>query len=453
MLVAPFLFAAIALTAIMLLDQVAKKFPMLVGKGLGPRVIIEVFILAIPFILAVIIPMAVLAAVLYVFNRLAADNEISAMKASGISLWQIVRPVVIAGFALATGLVWFNDTVLPTANHRLQRLLTDITNTTPTLALREGVVNEVVNKRLFILPRRIDTERSLLDDVTIFDNRDPMRSRTIYADSGTIRIGREDLYLMLFDGWMHESSLEKKEEFHRLSFRTDQVRIPGVGRAFERDTTNEWRGDRELPIDSMRIRSAETRMSAQGVSEESRALSVSTAQRLLGNLLDAGGIVEPSESTDPATVDSLDSMAAATDSVPWEGATEAEIEAWAAGQRLRNPAGVATAFKTRAVRRKLFNQRANRYDVEIQKKFSIPAAIMVFVLIGAPIAARYKRGGIALVVGVSLAVFCAYYIALIVGEDLADRQFVSPFWAMWFTNIVFGLFALVMFWRQRSAGA
>jgi len=451
MLIAPFLFSAIALTVIMLLDQVAKKFPLLVGKGLSPRVIVEVFILVIPFIMAVIVPMAVLAAVLYVFNRLAADNEISAMKASGISLWQIVRPVMIAGLALATALVWFNDTVLPNANHRLQGLLMDITNTTPTFALREGVVNEVVNKRLFILARRIDTERSLLEDVTIFDNRDPMTSRTIYADSGTIAIGREDLFLTLFEGWMHESSLEKPGEFNRASFLTDFVRIPGVAKAFERDTSYEWRGDRELPIDSMRVRSAETRLSSRGVTEESRALAVSTTRRLLGGL---DRVVEVSESaTDEGADSTVATAAASLDSIPWEGATEAEIEAWNAGQRLRNASGIATAYKTRAVRKRLFDQRANRYDVEIQKKFSIPAAILVFVLIGAPIAVRYRRGGVALVVGVSLVVFCAYYIALIVGEDLADRQFMSPFWAMWFTNVMFGLFGIAMFWRQRRAGA
>lgn len=449
MLIAPFAFSAIALTVIMLLDQVAKKFPLLVGKGLSPLVIIEVFVLAIPFIMAVIVPMAVLAAVLYVFNRLAADNEISAMKASGISLWQIVRPVMIAGLALATGLVWFNDTVLPSANHRLQGLLMDITNTTPTFALREGVVNEVVDKRLFILARRIDTERSLLEDVTIFDNREPMTSRTIYADSGTIAIGREDLFLTLFEGWMHESSLEKPGEFNRASFATDFVRIPGIARAFERDTSYEWRGDRELPIDSMRVRSAETRLSSRGVSEESRALAVSTTRRLLGGV---GSAVEESESA-TSVPDSLAAAGFTVDSIPWDGATEAEVEAWNAGQRLQTASGIKTAFQTRAVRKRLFDQRKNRYDVEIQKKLSIPAAILVFVLIGAPIAVRYRRGGIALVVGVSLVVFCAYYIALIVGEDLADRQFMSPFWAMWFTNVVFGVFGILMFWRQRRAGA
>ena len=94
--VAPFIFAVSALTLLMLLDQLAKQFHKLVGKGLGPKVIAEVFFYSIPFILAVIVPMAVLVSVLYAFNRLAADNEIAAMKASGVSLARIAAPVVVA---------------------------------------------------------------------------------------------------------------------------------------------------------------------------------------------------------------------------------------------------------------------------------------------------------------------------------------------------------------------
>jgi lipopolysaccharide export system permease protein len=86
--IAPFIFAVNALTLLMLLDQLAKQFHRLVGKGLEARVIAEVFFYSIPFILAVIVPMAVLVAVLYAFNRLAGDNEISALKASGVSLWR-----------------------------------------------------------------------------------------------------------------------------------------------------------------------------------------------------------------------------------------------------------------------------------------------------------------------------------------------------------------------------
>ena len=75
---APFCFALAALTCLLLLNQVAKQFSSLVGKGLPWSVIIEVFVLSIPFIVAMTLPMAVLMAVLYTFTHLAADNEITA---------------------------------------------------------------------------------------------------------------------------------------------------------------------------------------------------------------------------------------------------------------------------------------------------------------------------------------------------------------------------------------
>src|SRR2546428_10088517 len=81
---APLVFALAALTCFLLIQQVAKQLGNLVGKGLPWGVIVEVFVLSIPFIVATTLPMAVLVAVLYVFTHLAADNEITAMKASGV---------------------------------------------------------------------------------------------------------------------------------------------------------------------------------------------------------------------------------------------------------------------------------------------------------------------------------------------------------------------------------
>ena len=76
----------------------------------------------------------------------------------------------------------------------------------------------------------------------------------------------------------------------------------------------------------------------------------------------------------------------------------------------------------------------------------------MFVIIGAPIAVRYRRAGGALVVGVSLVVFCAYYVALIGGEHLADRELLSPFWAMFAPNFLFGLIGITAFFQARRAG-
>jgi lipopolysaccharide export system permease protein len=95
----------------------------------------------------------------------------------------------------------------------------------------------------------------------------------------------------------------------------------------------------------------------------------------------------------------------------------------------------------------------NRYGVEIQKKFALSAACVVFVLIGAPIALRFPRGGVGLVIGVSLVVFAIYYVGLIAGESLADRSFLTPFWAMWAANVILTGVGLVLLVRMGREGA
>ena len=95
----------------------------------------------------------------------------------------------------------------------------------------------------------------------------------------------------------------------------------------------------------------------------------------------------------------------------------------------------------------------NRYGVEIQKKFALSAACIVFVLIGAPIALRFPRGGVGLVIGVSLGVFAIYYVGLIAGESLADRNFLTPFWAMWAANVILTGVGLLLLVQMGKEGA
>ncbi|MFQ5746576.1 MAG: LptF/LptG family permease [Gemmatimonadota bacterium] len=441
--VAPFVFSASALTILMLLDQVAKKFGKLVGKGLGWKVISEVFLYSVPFIFAVIFPMAVLVAVLYAFNRLAADNEISAIKASGVSLARLTAPVLVAATLLAAAMVWFNDAVLPESNHRLQLLLTSIGQKKPTFVLREQTVNEVLPSRLYLRAATIDRARNRLVDVTIFDERDAERSRTIYADSGFMAYSDPptDLYLTLYDGVFSESRAHEPESHQRVFFRKDYMRVAGIGNEFRREDLGGRRSDREMPIAQMRELAAENRDLARQALEESRAISIAATRRYLGRL--AGG---PEAEAEP------DTAAAAAADTAGPAAPDPIRQARELGSRLVSASAAANTFRTRAERVRSRIARSNQFEVEIQKKFSIPAACIVFVLIGAPIAVRYRRGGVGMVVGVSLVVFCAYYVALIGGEHLADKTVLSPFWAMWSPNVLFGGIGIAAFWRARRAG-
>jgi lipopolysaccharide export system permease protein len=94
--------------------------------------------------------------------------------------------------------------------------------------------------------------------------------------------------------------------------------------------------------------------------------------------------------------------------------------------------------------------REANYQVEAQKKYAIAAACLVFVLVGVPMALKFPRGGVGLVIGLSLGVFTIYYVGLIAGESLANRLIVPPFWAMWAPNIIFTAVGVAMLWQVRT---
>src|SRR5690606_21940757 len=112
----PFIFSLSVLTGLLLINTLALRFHDRAGKGVPHAILTAVFVLSLPYALALTLPMSVLVAVLYVFSQLTADNEITALKASGVSLVRLLTPLLIIAAVLAGGMVWFNDRVLPEAN-------------------------------------------------------------------------------------------------------------------------------------------------------------------------------------------------------------------------------------------------------------------------------------------------------------------------------------------------
>lgn len=437
--IAPLVFALAALTSLMLLNQIAKQFANLVGKGLPAIVIIEVFALSVPFIVAVTLPMAVLVAVLYAFSHLGADNEITAMKASGVSLGQLVRPVVLAaGVMTVLSLAW-NDQVLPRSNHRLRALLTDIQRKKPSFTLREQVINEVLQGQFFLRAARIDPATNHLRDVTIYDLGDVERRRIISSDSGRMAYtpGGRDLYLTLLDGEIQEVERTDPSHFKRTFFGTNIIRVQGVGNAFEQTLNDTYRGDRELTICSMERVVARARWDAGQARRAARRAVVDDLHRLAG--------LAPHPWPD-APPDSTAVVSLYCKGLRWFGELLAPREA-AAATTAQDP-NIEEEANVRNHR-----QRAAIYAVEIHKKLAISGACIVFALVGIPVALRFPRGGVGLVIGMSLAVFTVYYVGLIGGEELGDRLILSPFLAMWGPNLIFGSVGVVGLWMARREGS
>ena len=439
----PLGYALAALTFALLINQLAKQFGNFVGKGLPWHVVFEVFALSIPFIVAMTLPMAVLVAVLYAFSHLAADNEITAMKATGVSVGRLLAPVV-GGAALmgVIALVW-NDQVLPRSNHRLRTLLVDIQRKKPTFQLKEQVINEVVSGQFFLRAARIDAAASTLSDVTIYDLEDPDRRRIITADSGRMAYtpGGTDLYLTLRDGEVHEVKRDDPAHFNRTFYTVNRIKVVGVGNTLERTEHDTYRGDREMTICAMEEVVEQARRDAQRIRRE--AVNVATAD--LRRLLKLATLPAAPPDSTPGGGPLARSLYCRV------GSALAGLLAprTAHAAELQQPS-LPSAFEQRV---RAARQRAAIYEVEIQKKLAISTACVIFALLGVPLAIRFPRGGVGLVIGTSLAVFSIYYVGLIGGEELGDRLIVSPFIAMWTPNIILTIIAMLLLWTTRRGGS
>jgi lipopolysaccharide export system permease protein len=449
----PLLYALAALTFAMLVNQVAKQFGNFVGKGLPWGVIFEVFALSIPFIVAMTLPMAVLVAVLYTFSHLAADNEVTAMKASGISVGRILAPVL--GGATVIGLIalLWNDQILPRSNHELRTLLVDIQRKKPTFQLKEQVINEVVAGQFFLRAARIDPASNGLNDVTIYDLEDPDRRRIIMADSGRMAYssGGTDLYLTLRDGEMHEIKRTDPEHFNRTFYQTNRIKVAGVSNTFEPTKNDEYRGDREMTICAMQQVVALAEQDLRRVRTEA-VNAVSAELRRVAKMIQ---LPPPAVDTTPPRPSRYCAVLGAIKRLFAPRAANA-AELRQAGQPPRQPPSLAYTAQTASAysqRLRAALMRAATYQVEIQKKLAISAACVIFALLGMPLAIRYPRGGVGLVIGTSLAVFSVYYVGLIGGEELGDRLIVPPFYAMWTPNLIFLLVAIPLLLSVRRAGS
>ena len=482
----PLVFAMSALTSLLLLNYIAKQLPQLVGKGLPPDVIFEFVVLSLPFTIAMTLPMAVLVATLHAFSRFAADSEITAVKASGIALPRIMAPVVIAGLLLSLMMVWFNDQVMPAANYALTTLGNDIARKKPTFSLRPQVINQV-GPGLFLRAVHMEGGSSEMRDVTIYDFSDQAHRRTIRADSGHIELSPDgrDLIMTLTTGFMNELSRVEPTRLERVFFKTNTIRVRGIGNDLERNSRGGEKSDREKTVCELQAQLNNAVHQRDSIFAGIKSLDPPTS-RAIGNpkvapstgsaycvvtrmfrvkpahaaTLPAASAMAPITAAQaparaPAPVQTPATTPATTPAkAPIQAPVRSDthsVPAVAPSSGTRgpltahddNPVAKPVIIESMKIQLATVQAIIDGDQVEIEKKFAIATACVIFALLGAPIAFRFPRGGVGLTIGVSLAVFGVYYCGLIVGEELARRGFLPAFVAMWGTNailLVIGIF-------------
>ena len=437
--IGPFLFSLTAITGLIVVNSVAQRVDALVGKGLPWSVLGEFVLLSLPHTIALSLPMSVMVAVLYAFSDLSASNEITAMAAGGVRPARILFPIVGLGVIAAGVMFYFNDTVLPDSNHRLKNLLLDIGRKSPTLELREQVVNELRSatgvSRYFLTAERIDHEASTLASVTIFDANDPQRQRTTYASHGEMAFNdaRTDLYLTLEDGFVHEVQRDREGGFQRVYFERQIVPLRGVGNELERRMGGTDRSDREMGFDLLAENARQREAQLDSIFAESREKSVEAVRVALG----LPGAKDTTAVTHAVRTSPAASVIRGASYLARDGMTQQLVT----GARARAARGVA------------LEQAINRYEVEIHKKLAIAFACIVFALMGPPLALRFPTGGVGFVVTASAVIFFINWVGLIGGEAMADRRIADPAISMWLGNVIMLAVGVVLASRMgRSSG-
>ena len=437
MLPGPFLGWFGTLMFLLVMQFLIKYLPDLVGKGLPLGVILELISYNLAYMVVLAVPMATLIAMIMTFGRLAESNAYQVIKSAGISLPQLTWPLLIVGLVLTGAMMYFNNLILPEANHRARNLWIDIQRKKPGFQLQPGVFYDGIEGYSILVQHR-DPETDSLRDVTIYDYRNSGEHVVLKAQRGLLQpiAGGRFIDLILEDGEFHRlRRLEGQERYERLAFGRYRLRLDLSDFVFTRSQEEGYRTDRTTPTPQMLALVDSMAAEVQRNRTRIRRLLL----RVLGDTVSAAPAPDlppaPRAAADTARQHARPALRGLSES------QQARLYELAMQQTRRLQTEVEDL--QRAIQ--WTERRADRYRVEIHKKFSIAVACLIFVLIGMPLGLSVRRGGLGLAGGLALGIFLFYWITLVQGEKLADRGYLAPWIGMWLPNLVMGLLGVALF--------
>ncbi|MCU7496933.1 MAG: YjgP/YjgQ family permease [Ignavibacteria bacterium] len=409
----PFIFSLLTLIFIFLFNFLTKFADRLVGKGLGFWIITKLIAYNLAWMVVLVVPMSVLVATLMAYGNMSNNNEIAIMKASGVSVYKMILPPFVLSIILGFLLVEFNNKIYPDANHEARLLIQDISNKKPTLSLIPGLFSQEV-ANYSILVRNIDEKTNTLEGVTIYDYQDPMHLNVVTAKKGRIYFSADQkkLIMDLANGEIHETTPGSKDVYRKLLFTNHRIAMDAEQFSFQQSTPGGQRGDRELSAQDM--------------------LGIVDSLKKIQNHFQSGMAKD--------IHDYFTSDSAFMFKTPYSQAS-GELLLYRVQDRVNAARNIITSDVSNI---ETYRERIDSYMVEVHKKYSIPFACIVFVLIGAPLGIMTRRGGMGVAAGISVIFFLIYWAFLIGGEKFADRGLISPFWGMWSANFVLGILGILL---------
>tara|TARA_Y100001936_G_scaffold1076_1_gene947 strand:- start:66 stop:1412 length:1347 start_codon:yes stop_codon:yes gene_type:complete len=427
----PFLLSLGVITTVLFLQFLIRAIDRFLGKGLDVWIILEYLYLNLAWIIALSVPMSLLISTVMTYGRMSQDNEITALKAAGVSVFNIIKPAVFFGGFVGLILCLFNNFVLPDMNYHARLLARDIYQKSPELTIEPGYFINTIPQYSMIVR---EMEGNNFKDVKIFSKYSGTEQVTIYADKGKLTSKEDIIILDLENGEIHEIDLEDYNHYRRIKFLTHQITIPIDDLLLNRNNES-VRTDREMKVSQM----------IQKI-EKNKEYMVQVNNRIK-TVLDNNGIAWNEDFDLEKVLSSIEILKENSKQIREEKIyrDDIPISEYEVKEKLRSFNNISRQLKNEFMLISNYKKTNNKYMVEIHKKFTLAFACLLFAMTGAPLGILVRKGGITIASALSIAFFLVYYIMLIWGEQLADRNLLDPTFGSWMPNIILLIVGLVLF--------
>ena len=419
----PFLLSVAVITTVLFLQFLIRAVDRFLGKGLDVVTIFEYLYLNLAWIIALSVPMSLLISSVMTFGRMAQQNEITALKSAGVNMFNIIKPALWFGTFVAILLCLFNNFILPEMNYNARLLARDIYQKKPELSIEPGYFVDMIPQYTMIVK---EMDGSDFKDVKIFSKNHQNEQTTIYANQGSLSSDGNMITIDLKDGEIHEIDLSDYDYYRKIKFSTHQIMISMDDLMLNR-TSESNRTDREMRVPQMIDEIGKNKfLIAQIYDRINKVKKEIGIINVNANSLDS--IIEE--------IERLKNVEMISKSEERVYNSEINISDFEQKEYILSLNNNMRQFKNEFTLIENYQKTNNKFRVEIHKKFTLALACILFTLVGAPLGMLVRNGGMTIASGLSIAFFLIYYILLIWGEQLADRNLINPGLGSWLPNIV-----------------
>ncbi len=411
-------------------------FEDMVGKGLETTVLIKLFAYASASLVSMALPLAVLLSSIMTFGNMGEKYELVSMKAAGVSLKRVMRPLIIFVVLLSLGAFQFSNNILPVANLKFKSLLYDIMRQRPALDFKPGIFYKGIEGYVIRISDK-EPDGQTLKDVLIYDHTSANSNKNVIkSESGKIFMSEDGRFLImeLYNGYRYEDTEGKRHPMIRNEFEKHTIRFHLTGFDFQRTDEELFKDHYQMLNFSQLIEAVDSLHQVKEERLENYFNSVSQRLAVYRDTLSDKADTLKVKHAVVAPYDSLD--------------TEEKISVLVSAANLtRASKTYSHAMKTEVESRK---KRIARHKIEQHRKFTLSIACIVLFFIGAPMGAIVRKGGLGLPVIISVVFFLIYHISSMTGEKLVKNIEIDAWEGMWISTFILTPIGILLTYKATS---